>query len=149
MTPAEKLAEPEQKGEFLTATKGMHRFTALVEIKRPDTEIFDTDNYRNGVPNFSSEFIGGSSQVQVNANTWDKEGSRRDHDREKLDAIRAHTIAPRSILLIGHSNQLDGSLDKQTAFELFRANTHNPTILTFDELYERARCIVTDSDAQL
>ena len=134
----------EQKGEFLTASRGHHRFTAIVEIKRPDTEIFDGAKYRNGVPTFSSEFIHGISQVLVNTHTWDKEGSRRDHDREKLAAAHTHTISPKAILIIGNSRELK-DLDQRNAFELFRANAHNPTILTFDELFERAECIVTDS----
>ena len=58
--------------------------------------------------------------------------------------MRIHTIAPKAILIVGNTREL-ATVDQRNSFELFRANTHNPTILTFDELYERAECIVTDS----
>lgn len=131
----------EQKGEFLTRSAGYEKFTVVVEIKKPDTDIFSNDNYRSGVPNFSAEFVHAISQVQVNARTWDKEGSERERDREKLSKERINTITPRSILIIGHTAQLD-SFDKKNSFELFRTNTHNPDIITFDELFERASYIV-------
>lgn len=133
----------EQKGEFLTRSAGLEKFTVVVEIKKPDTPIFDTakPDYRSGVPSFSSEFVQAISQVQVNARTWDKEGSERERDREKLSKEKINTITPRSILIIGHTGQLD-LFDKKNAFELFRTSTHNPDIITFDELYERAGYIV-------
>lgn len=136
-----------QRGEFLARTSGYKSFTVVVEIKKPQTEIFSKHEYRNGVPTFSSEFIGGISQAQVNSRTWDTEGSKRDGDRELLEPRSIYTIAPLSILVVGSTQQLATS-DKRRSFELFRHNLHNPEVLTFDELFERAKYIV-ESDIEV
>src|SRR6185437_7912244 len=53
-----------------------------------------------------------------------------------------YAIDPRSFLIIGNQGQLTSNDDKVACFELFRRNLRAPEILTFDELYQRARCIV-------
>lgn len=132
-----------QRGEFLARTSGQESFTVVVEIKKPQTDIFAEPQrkYRSGVPTFSTEFIGGVSQAQVNSRTWDVEGSQRAADREQLEPRRVFTITPLSILVVGSTSQL-GTHDRRKSFELFRRNVHNPDILTFDELFARAEYIV-------
>lgn len=132
-----------QRGEFLARTSGHDSFTVVVEIKKPQTEIFAEreQKYRSGVPIFSSEFIGGVSQAQVNSRTWDTEGSQRSADRELLEPRGIFTIAPLSILVVGSTTQFEKGYRRQS-FELFRRNVHNPEILTFDELFARAKYIV-------
>jgi hypothetical protein len=39
-------------------------------------------------------------------------------------------------------SELRGNDDKTACFELYRRNTRSPEIITFDELHQRARCIV-------
>lgn len=139
----------EQKGEFLARTLGVEKFTVVVEIKRPDTKIFQSgwtvaDGYRSGVPNYSPELVQAISQAQVNGRTWDTEGSKRERDRELLAADHTNTITPRSILVIGHTEQLS-DFDKKNAFELLRRNLRSPDIMAFDELYERAKYIVAQT----
>jgi hypothetical protein len=139
----------EQKGEFLTRTLGVEKFTVVVEIKRPDTKFFDSGRhgaagYRSGVPNYSAEFIQAISQAQVNGRTWDTEGSKRERDRELLAADHTNTITPKSILVIGNTRELD-DFDKKNAFELLRRELRNPDIITFDELEERAKYIVSQT----
>ena len=132
----------EQKGEFLMYTEAEEeRFTVLVEIKRPDTQIFGERKYRSGVPGFEPEFMNAISQVQVNSHTWEIEGSKRQQDAEQLAQDKIRTISPRSILVYGHTKELD-TLDKRMAFELMRCNLQRPEILTFDELFARAKFIV-------
>lgn len=127
---------------FWMSTEALHRFTVLVEIKRPDSAIFSskaTDkSYRSGVPGFTQEFSNAVSQVQVNARTWALEGSRRETDQEALNTARTYTVAPRSILVFGHTQQLLDN-DRRNSFELFRSHLHRPEIITFDELYNRAK----------
>lgn len=137
----------EQRGEFLTRTAGAERFTVVVEIKRPDTELFDTGRYRSGVPNYSGELIQALSQAQVNSRTWEVEGSRRERDQVELAAERTNTITPRAVLVIGSTESLN-DLDRRNAFELLRRNLRNPDIITFDELYERAKYIVAHTESQ-
>ncbi len=138
-----------QKGDFLMQTEGEERFTVLVEIKRPDSAIFDSGpdsrSYRNGVPGFSTEFSNAISQVQVNSNCWEVEGSRREKDRERLSRAGVYTISPRSILIYGHTSQLQED-ERRRSFELFRVSLKRPDIITFDELFDRARFIVSETD---
>jgi len=53
---------------------------------------------------------------------------------------------PKSFLVIGSLKEFVGehgiNEDRYRSFELFRRHTLSPEILTFDELYERARSIV-------
>lgn len=134
-----------QRGEFLMSTEAWQRFTVLVEIKRPDSPIFASKSiekpYRSGVPGFNQEFTSAVSQVQVNARTWALEGSRREADREVLHSKSTYTVAPRSILVFGHTQQLVDA-DHRNSFELFRSHLHRPEIITFDELFHRAKFIV-------
>jgi hypothetical protein len=67
--------------------------------------------------------------------------------------IRIHhsnifTHEPKGILVIGNTNQLN-SFEKRNSFELYRQNVHNPEIITFDELLERAKFIVGDSNIEM
>jgi hypothetical protein len=131
-----------QVGDFLMTTEAAsQRFTVLVEIKRPDTRFFSSGiKSRNGVPGFSEDFANALSQIQVNARTWEIEGSRREQDAEELAAAGIRTISPRGLLICGHTRELDDGA-KRTSFELFRRNLISPDVVTFDELLARAEFI--------
>ena len=144
---ADMSRKGEQKGEFLMNTEADERFTVLIEIKRPDTRFFaGGSSYRNGVPGFDPGFTNAISQVQVNTHTWEVEGSRRQQDAEPLAEAHIRTISPRSILVCGHTEELD-SPDKRKSFELFRRKLTAPDIVTFDELLARAQFITRDTAA--
>ena len=128
-----------QRGDFLTATEAALKFTCLVEIKKPTTPLLQNTEYRNGAWGVSSELSGAVSQVQVNCAKWEITGSREDDNRDLMGNI--HTIAPKGIVVIGSTCQLSNR-DKRNAFERYRNEMHNPEIITYDELYQRARFIV-------
>jgi len=130
-----------QKGDFLERTEAAVKFTVLVEIKRPATQLLGARSYRNGACELGAELTGGVSQMQANCSKWEKEGSQTEENREALSYRSTFTIQPKGILVIGHTEQLN-QISKRNTFELFRRNTVNPEILTFDELYERAKFIV-------
>jgi hypothetical protein len=137
-----------QKGDFLHYTLGDNaKFTVLVEIKRPDSPIFQvTTNekkYRNGVPGFDVEFANALSQVQVNSHTWETGDSRQDANRDQLDRNGIYTVQPRSLLIYGNTSQLDtDNAKKRNCFEIFRGQLKNTEIVTYDELLNRAKFIV-------
>ena len=58
---------------------------------------------------------------------------------------------PKAYLIIGKLDEFkkdqEVHYDKYRSFELFRKNINSPEIITFDELYERAKFIV-DSQAE-
>jgi hypothetical protein len=129
------------RGDFLQRTEAFIRFTVLVEIKKPHSGLFGTKQYRSGAWELSEELTGGVSQLQANCSKWEKEGSQTEDNREALSRQRVFTVQPKGILVIGDTNQL-ADISKRNTFELFRRNVVNPEILTFDELYERAKFIV-------
>jgi len=55
-------------------------------------------------------------------------------------------VEPKSFILIGNLKEFVTNLgvnqEKYKSFEIFRKNLINPEIITFDELYERAKYIV-------
>ena len=59
---------------------------------------------------------------------------------------------PKAYLVIGSMGEFstDNGInkDKLRSFELFRKNIVSPEIITFDELYERARFIVVHNQSQ-
>ncbi|MCW2282272.1 hypothetical protein M2323_000221 [Rhodoblastus acidophilus] len=92
----------------------------------------------------SDEIAGAVTQVQKTTFEFG-----RDHYRDELkDELGTRTgnsvyaIEPRSFLVAGNMKQIANNDDKITCFELFRRNTRAPEIITFDELYSRAGCIV-------
>lgn len=130
-----------EKGDFLKRTEAEVRFTVLVEIKRPDSALLGNKAYRAGAWQLGEDLVGGVSQMQANCRRWELGGSQAEQNREALLQKKIFTVQPKGILVIGITSQLD-NIDKRNTFELFRRNLMNPEILTFDELYERAKFIV-------
>lgn len=137
-----------QKGDLLTNTESIEaKFTVLVELKKADTNLLairpkarDNVKYRNGAWLLSSELLGGLSQIQVNCKSWQK--SAEELNNRKLIEKGIFTIQPKGILVIGNTKEFEEDIEKITTFELFRQGLSNIEILTYDELYERARYIV-------
>ena len=61
----------------------------------------------------------------------------------------AFNYAPKAYLVVGSLDEFTGDFgvnqEQFRSFELFRRNTFSPEIITFDELYERARFIVHEN----
>jgi hypothetical protein len=57
---------------------------------------------------------------------------------------------PKSFLVVGSLQEFAGdhgvNQDQYRSFELFRRNVNSPEIITFDELFERARFIVGQNE---
>lgn len=126
-----------QRGDFLTATEAETRFTCLVEIKKTTTPLLQREQYRNGVWGASNELTGAVSQIQVNCAQWETD-ARTERNREQLPRI--YTVSPKGIVVIGKTSELN-NWDKRNSFERFRQELRCPEVLTYDELYERAKFI--------
>lgn len=129
-----------QRGDFLTTTEANVKFTCLVEIKKPSTHLLG-NAYRNGVWPVSNELAGAISQVQVNCAQWELNGARTEQNRELTAGIS--TVSPKGIVIVGNSGELN-DWNKRNSFERFRREIRNPEIITYDELFERAKFIVGD-----
>ena len=137
----------QQKGDYAHYTEGNAKFTVLVEIKCPGSPIFHAKSaekpIRSGVPGFHQDFANAISQVQVNTHTWEVEGSQSAVNQDRLHRDNIFTVHPRSLLIYGNTNQLD-SREKRISFELFRGQLKHTEIITYDELYNRAKFIVEE-----
>lgn len=116
----------------------------LVEIKKASTSLLREDSYRAGCWAVSHELSAAVTQTQKTAFEFRR---NRFHDvlkdaRGNDTGEHAYAVEPRCYLVFGNMTELRGNDDKIACFELFRRNTRSPEILTFDELYHRARCIV-------
>lgn len=135
-----------ERGDYLTSTMGDINFTVLVEIKTPATPLLQgTKEVRNGAWSLSKELTDALVQIEANIATWDKDGSTQVDNMDRFEENDIYTVKPKGILVIGSLNQLDTRSKKET-FQRFRKSIHGVDILTFDELYNRARFIVDTKD---
>lgn len=138
-----------QKGDYLMQTKADAGFTVLVEIKTPATKLLAYEKsephkvkkLRNDEWLLSADLIGSISQIQVNTRTWSVNSQKSENIRS-LEANRVYTVEPKGILIIGKTDELQRNESIISCFESYRRNITNPEIITFDELYERAKFIV-------
>lgn len=127
---------------------GCSKFTVLVELKKHDTPLFGKDKNRSNSWTLSDDLISGLSQILEQKASWQisAETNPSGNFDDQGNPIKQKTIDPKSILVIGSGKQFDGE-DKEKqikakTFELFRRDSRNIEILTYDELYERAKFIV-------
>ena len=132
------------KSDYLLADSN---FTVLVELKRPDTPLFEKDKNRSESWRLSKDLTYAVSQILAQKAEWEIKSQTQQFD-ENGDSIEQETFDPKTILIVGHKEQFSGStktdLIKRKTFELFRRNSRNIEILTYDEVFERANFIVSD-----
>ena len=126
-------------------------YTVLVEIKRPDTPIFQQKPGRAGTWRFSTDFMDAISQVLEQKAEWLSAAQSGDHfDKSGTRRLEARTRDAKTILVIGNRAEFSGAdnlrdaIVKRDTFELFRRDTRNLEIVTFDELLDRAKFISQD-----
>lgn len=130
-----------KRGDFLMATAASVRFTVLVEMKTPGAALVTDRNYRNGVHEVGKDLVGGVAQVQASCRAWAEESGRRTNVDMMEGELGVFTVEPRGILVVGDTAGLRNRAMRET-FESFRANLHNPQVVTFDEMLGRARWLV-------
>lgn len=131
-----------ERGDELMRTAGHFRFAVLVELKRPDTPLLaGNEPYRNGAWRVSQQLAGGVAQLQGNTERIRQAANERANVRW-LDERDMTVADPQGILVIGHTRLLVDDAQR-TSFHRFRRNLWNPTVLTYDELLERARFLVS------
>lgn len=126
---------------------GDSRFTVLVELKKPNTPIFENSPNRSMSWRLSKELTNAVSQILTQKAEWELKSQERQFKNDGKPLIET-TVDPKTILIIGNTNQFKGddrdSLIKSKTFELFRRNSRNIEIITYDELFERASFIVSN-----
>ena len=135
----------------LLRTRGYVSSLLFCEIKTDKTDLLAPSAYRlPDVYRVSDEVSGGVSQVQKTAHKAVRTIASDYHKRYEPDGtplrLEISTIRPRQVLVIGNLEQLmvdgDVNLEKSLTFEMYRKSINDVEIITFDELYQRAKYIV-------
>jgi hypothetical protein len=141
-----------KRTDALLKTAGVLSSLCLVEIKKPNTDLLEGEAYRPDCWQASRELSGGIAQsqktVQRTLENLPIEFRPTDKDGNPTGEI-LYSYRPKSFLLIGKLSQFvtvsGPNREKFASFELLRKNTIAPEIVTFDELLERAKFIVSRS----
>ncbi len=126
---------------------GDKKFTTFVEIKKPSTPLFAASKNRSSSWRLSNDVVHSVSQILEQ-----KASGLIRLDKQQYDSsgnpISQKAYDSKVVLIMGHWKQLKESSNeleiktKKKTFELFRNDSRNIEILTYDELYDRARYIV-------
>ncbi len=135
--------------DALMKTKGIISNLCFIEIKTHVTKLLESKSYRSGCWAPSKELAGAIAQVQGTVASAVENLSNKINPSNKEGNPTGEEVfnyQPKSYLVIGSMDEFvsDNGVnkDKLRSFELLRKNTSNPEIITFDELYERAKFIV-------
>jgi hypothetical protein len=143
-TTGSAFDHPGKRADALLMTRAEVSQYVLVEIKKNDTNLLRGTEYRAGCWGVSDDLSNAVTQTQKTASEFARDRFRTHlkDERGNDTGLSVYAIEPRSYLVIGNLAELRGNDEKIACFELFRRNLRAPEILTFDELFHRARCIV-------
>lgn len=129
---------------------GDKQFTTFVELKTPTTILFKKKQNRSNAWCLSNELFDSVSQILEQKASGDRFIDKENYD-SKGEKIKQKAYDSKVILIIGNWSEIENSNDsekeiKKKTFELFRRDSRNIEIITFDELYDRAVFIVNEFD---
>ncbi|WP_218688874.1 Shedu immune nuclease family protein [Psychrobacter sp. BF1] len=123
-------------------------FTSFVEIKLPNTPLFGSIKNRSGCWKLSHELLEAYSQILEQKACGEIKIERCELFDENGVEIKQNAYDSKTFLIIGSLNSEENSCNDQEkkikakTFELFRRDSRNVEIITYDELYDRAKFIV-------
>lgn len=135
--------------DFLLGDK---RLTTFVELKLPTTELFSTAQNRANTWRLSNSLIDAYSQIlEQKASGQIKIETTKELLDDFNNEISQRSFDSRTILIVGCWNQIKSDVAgekriKEKTFELFRRDSRNIDIVTYDELYDRAVFIVSNEN---
>lgn len=139
--------------DALMKTRGLISNLCFVEIKTHATKLLVDNAYRPGCFAPSKELAGAIAQVQGSVAAAVKNLSDKIYMTDSSGEPTGEEIynyQPKSFLVIGSLCEFDTehgiNAEKLRSFELFRKNTICPEIITFDELFERAKFITNNNE---
>lgn len=115
---------------------------AIIEIKKPTTRLLSTTTYRQDVHSPSSDLSGATNQLLDQIYKFQKSIASL---KEESGVYDIETYSVIGVLLIGRSMVISS---ERKSFELFRGNSKNIVILTFDELLEKLKQLRTFLEAE-
>jgi hypothetical protein len=148
------VATDGKRADALLRTRGRVGAVCLVEIKRHRTPLLKKEAYRTGVWQPSSELAGAVSQTLLTVDGMERQFQRLLVMKDKQGnptGEEAVIARPRSVVVCGSLSEFETengiNHDRFRCFELYRRHLVSPDVVTFDELYERARLIVETSES--
>ena len=147
------VLQPGKRVDALLRSQAIASTLCFVEIKHHKTELLRKSAYRSGCYAPSDELSGAVSQIQATVSFASEALSGRrpivgDDGFPTGDEL--FNFAPKSFVVVGTLGEFAAeggvSEDRLRCFELYRSNLHQPDVLTFDELLERARHIVQSAE---
>ncbi|MBL8466318.1 Shedu immune nuclease family protein [Methyloversatilis discipulorum] len=111
--------------------------TAIFEIKTPQTQVLNKTPFRDGVFTPSADLSGSINQALDQKYQFQKQIAQI-KDNSRLYDIESYAV--HCCLVIGKTPDGD---DRKKSFELFRRNSKDVEIVTFDELLEKLRQLST------
>jgi hypothetical protein len=127
----------------------------FVEIKTNRTKLLRNNYYRKESWSASDELSGAGAKIQRTVDKSLKSISSKVEIKDNngnLTGEQVFLYQPKSYLIIGSLseflNKNGVNEDKYSSFEIYRRNTFNPEILTFDELYERAKYLIENIEQE-
>ena len=143
-----------KRSDAVMRTKGFLQTLLFAEIKTHTTDLLMAKQYREpDVYQVSPQVSGAVSQVQKTSHKAIKrlENLHRSHSPSGQFQFEVSTIRPRQVVVIGNLSQLTDhgeiNSEKMTSFELYSRDHQGVEILTFDELFERAKFIVDSQES--
>lgn len=106
---------------------------AIIEIKTPQTRMFDKGSYRNGIYPPSGELVGAVNQALNLKHMFEREIAQIKVNSRLFD-MESYSV--RCCLVVGTMPADD---DRKKSFELFRGNSKHVEVVTFDELLEKLK----------
>jgi hypothetical protein len=126
-------------GDYLLGDKF---FTTFVELKKPSTKLFASGGNRSKSWHLSNDLIHSVSQILEQKASGLVRLDKQMYINDEPVAQKAYDS--KVILIIGNWSELNNAKTtqemeiKKKTFELFRRDSRNIEILTFDELFDRA-----------
>lgn len=133
---------------------GDNQFTTFVELKKPNTPLFAKDKNRSNSWCLSNDLTYAVSQIlEQKASGEIKIETTKGLVDDQYRLITQNAYDSKVLLIIGCWDQVNKSSDpegikaiKRKTFELRRRDSRNIDIITYDELFERAKYIVESND---
>jgi len=134
-----------QRGDALMATSGDLGYTVLVELKTPEARLVEPGLYRNAVHVPAEDVVGGVAQVQSACFGFESGSSNYDKVRD-LRETGTYTVRPPGIVVVGRLSSIEANREMAICFGLFRAGLVGVKVVTYDELYDRAKALLQVTD---
>ena len=128
-----KSGARETRSLIFLVKNSMTNNAAVVEIKRPQTEVISNQKVNSDVYTPSTQLVKAISQTLDQKNRFEQEITQIKIKNRLYDL---ESYAVQCCLIIG---RLPGDDDRLRSFEMFRGNSKDVKITTFDELLEQLR----------